>query len=202
MANDIDPLKQSMYQGHFGAERHFHLGDIHQIAPASLPEITLATASFPCTDLSLARLRGGLSGAHSSAFWGFVSLLENFGDRRPPLILLENVTGFLTSGGGEDFRDALTALSRLDYCMDAFVLDAAAFAPQSLAAPVRCRNAVEIFPASILSTEYRQRDEPVTSQSAARLFVSSSRNSVEYPCAACAGANAPSIGKHLGRPCA
>jgi site-specific DNA-cytosine methylase len=51
--------------------------------------------------------------------------------RRPPVILIENVTGFLTSHGGDDFKEALLALNRLGYGVDAFILDAARFTPQS-----------------------------------------------------------------------
>jgi DNA (cytosine-5)-methyltransferase 1 len=51
--------------------------------------------------------------------------------RRPPLVLLENVTGFLTSHRGEDFKQAMMALNNLGYAVDAFILDAANFVPQS-----------------------------------------------------------------------
>jgi DNA (cytosine-5)-methyltransferase 1 len=53
------------------------------------------------------------------------------GYRQPRLLLLENVTGFLTSRNGQDFRDAMLALNGLGYAVDAFVLDALAFVPQS-----------------------------------------------------------------------
>ncbi len=46
-------------------------------------------------------------------------------------MLLENVTGFLTSHDGQDFEDALVALNQLGYTVDAFVIDAAHFVPQS-----------------------------------------------------------------------
>lgn len=63
-ANDIDPEKHEMYQAHFQDEdRHFYLGDVHDINAESVPTVALATASFPCNDLSLAGARGGLSGA-------------------------------------------------------------------------------------------------------------------------------------------
>src|SRR5262249_37625506 len=107
------------------------LEDIHKLKAELIPEISLATASFPCTDLSLAGGRAGLSGKNSSAFWGFIEILNQMGDRKPQLILLENVTGFLTSNGGEDFKDALLALTELGYCVDAFIIDAANFVPQS-----------------------------------------------------------------------
>lgn len=130
-ANDIDTHKEEIYQGHFGQEDHFVRGDIHFLTPEDVPTVTLATASFPCTDLSLAGDRAGLAGARSGALWGFTDLLESLGTRRPPLVLLENVTGFLTSHGGEDFHQALLRLNSLGYAVDAFIVDAARFVPQS-----------------------------------------------------------------------
>ncbi len=141
-ANDIDERKQAMYLAHFGAadaaddaaddvESHFALADVHTLAVERVPSVTLATASFPCNDLSLAGARQGLAGAQSSAFWGFIRILEELGPRRPPLVLLENVTGFLTSHGGADFARAVAALDALGYVVDAFQLDAARFTPQS-----------------------------------------------------------------------
>jgi DNA (cytosine-5)-methyltransferase 1 len=131
-ANDIAEDKFEMYKGHFSeAQEHFVLGDIHKINATRVPTVTLATASFPCNDLSLAGAREGLNGDQSSAFWGFVKLLEEMKKRRPPIVLLENVVGFLTSHGGKDFEAALLALNRLGYATDAFILDAIDFVPQS-----------------------------------------------------------------------
>ncbi|HEV2454216.1 MAG TPA: DNA cytosine methyltransferase [Verrucomicrobiae bacterium] len=132
-ANDIDDDKREMYRGHFGDSGELVPGDIHGLAVDAIPRVTLATASFPCNDLSLAGARQGLAGAQSSAFWGFIDVLKSFRrqDRLPPLVLLENVTGFLTSHGGQDFEDALIALNNLGYAVDAFIIDAARFVPQS-----------------------------------------------------------------------
>jgi DNA (cytosine-5)-methyltransferase 1 len=127
--NDIDSKKLDMYRAHFGDG--FDLRDIHDVPASAIPKVTLATASFPCNDLSLAGSRRGLAGKQSSAFWGLVTLLEGMRSRRPALVLLENVTGFLTSHGGRDFEQALLALNRLGYAVDAFILDAAHFVPQS-----------------------------------------------------------------------
>jgi DNA (cytosine-5)-methyltransferase 1 len=131
-ANDIATDKQELYAGHFhDVPSHFLREDIHSLDVEKVPSATLATASFPCTDLSLAGMRHGLSGKHSSAFWGFIRILDELDSRRPPLVLLENVAGFLTSHGGADFQAALLALNRLGYSVDAFILDAARFVPQS-----------------------------------------------------------------------
>ncbi len=132
LANDIDPVKRRLYVNHFvGSGDHFVLEDIHKLPAEDVPEVDLATASFPCTDLSLAGKRAGLKGKQSSAFWGFVDVLQGMGSRKPPLVLLENVAGFLTSNNGQDFKDALKALNEQGYTVDAFIINAAHFVPQS-----------------------------------------------------------------------
>ncbi|HVW38397.1 MAG TPA: DNA (cytosine-5-)-methyltransferase, partial [Pirellulales bacterium] len=128
-ANDIDEDKLEIYADNFGAD-DFHLGDIHKLQPAAIPDCELFTASFPCNDLSIAGARAGLAGGQSSAFWGLVRILEQKKER-PSLVLLENVPGFLNSHGGKDFKAALAALNGLGYACDAFLLDAAHFVPQS-----------------------------------------------------------------------
>ena len=131
-ANDLDDKKWEMYRSNFNdGACEFVLDDVHKVAGKDIPDIDLATASFPCNDLSLAGARHGLAGTHSSAFWGFMDALKGMGRRRPPLVLLENVAGFLTSNDGNDFRDALIALNDLGYAVDAFIIDAVRFVPQS-----------------------------------------------------------------------
>jgi DNA (cytosine-5)-methyltransferase 1 len=131
-ANDIDADKHRMYTDQFADNAaHFVVGDIHEIPGVVVPATTLATASFPCNDLSLAGARNGLEGKHSSAYWGFIRILEEMGDHRPPIVLLENVAGFLTSHEGRDFTTALLALNKLGYDVDALIMDAERFVPQS-----------------------------------------------------------------------
>ena len=132
----------TFYAGHFGCSADDVDGtDIHQLAGSKIPDIDLATASFPCTDLSIAGGRAGIRSGESSAFWGFERVLEEMGDeRRPPLVLLENVVGFLDSHGGRDFRDVMLSLNELGYLVDPFILDARWFVPQSRASSVRGRD--------------------------------------------------------------
>lgn len=131
-ANDIDSKKRQMYSDHFAdTDEKFELKDINDVKSADIPEITLVTASFPCNDTSLAGGRKGLSGEKSSTFWGLIRILKDMEARRPPLVMIENVTGFFTSNGGKDFESALTALNDLGYLTDTFQIDAANFVPQS-----------------------------------------------------------------------
>src|SRR5262245_25281566 len=69
-SNDIDPAKFAMYRDNFGSSE-FHLDDIKNIRPETVPDVSLATASFPCIDVSLAGNRAGLNGKHSSTYWEF-----------------------------------------------------------------------------------------------------------------------------------
>ncbi|MEH2467982.1 DNA cytosine methyltransferase [Nostoc sp.] len=130
-ANDWAHDKFEMYSAHFkDASNHYRVQDIFSICLADIPNTLLATASFPCIDLSLAGNLQGISGQHSSAFWGFTQILENQANK-PRLVMLENVTGWLTSNGGQDFRITIQELNRLGYACDVYSIDAAHFVPQS-----------------------------------------------------------------------
>jgi hypothetical protein len=135
-ANDIDPDKAEMYRHNWPDDDHLVVGDIHKLSASDIPDCELFTASFPCNDLSIAGRWEGLSGKESSAFWGLIDLLDELGPRKPPLILLENVVGFLMRNSGSDFEEALLALNKQGYNVDAFILNAvhwAVFASQNYA---------------------------------------------------------------------
>lgn len=129
-ALDYSVAKHEMYRDHFG-DGVYCVEDVHTINAARIPSALLAHASFPCTDTSVAGNRQGLAGPESSAFWGFIRILDEMRDSRPPLVLLENVEGFLTSNKGDDLKDALYTLNRLGYCVDVLLVDAVHFVPQS-----------------------------------------------------------------------
>lgn len=132
-ANDISRKKFDMYKAFFSdADRHYVIGDIFDVNPNEVPYAILATCSFPCIDLSLAgNLNGIIKGKHSSAFWGFIKILKAQKEIAPPILLIENVPGWLSSNKGTDFRVTVEALNKLGYACDVFVLDAARFTPQS-----------------------------------------------------------------------
>jgi DNA (cytosine-5)-methyltransferase 1 len=130
--NDIDRKKKAMYIANFGATE-FVLADINTISSLDIPDVDLVTASFPCTDLSLAGHRYGLQGRHSSTYWEFYRVLCEMKERRPRFVLLENVVGLLSSQSGSDLRDIVASLVNLDYACDLLQVDAIHFVPQSRA---------------------------------------------------------------------
>ena len=134
-ANDFDPVKAATYGANFpDGAGHFHEGDVWKLSPADLPgRADLAWASSPCQDFSLAGARAGLAGGRSSAFFGFWRLIEGLAaeGRAPRAIVIENVSGLLTSHGGRDFAALGEALATQGYSFGALEVDAAAFVPQS-----------------------------------------------------------------------
>ena len=129
-ANDISATKQRIYEANFGADE-FLRDDIRNVSGRHVPNVDMATASFPCTDLSLAGNRAGLNGHESSMIREFLRVLAEMGHRKPAVVLLENVIGLATSQGGADLGEAIMALNGLDYTCDLVMVDARWFVPQS-----------------------------------------------------------------------
>ena len=133
-ANDIEAKKRQMYEAEFGPCSYYHVEDVWKTA-AVLDHLRdrpfLATASFPCVDLSVAGHWRGFQGEQSRAYFGFLEVLSELEGRMPGIVMLENVSGLLTSRNGADFARAIGELARLGYWIDAMVLDAKWFVPQS-----------------------------------------------------------------------
>ena len=132
-ANDIAPDKAEMYIERFG-DQHLIVDDINNLTLDDLPDdLDLLTATFPCIDLSLAGNRRGLDGEHSGTIWPFLELAADYVAKRtaPQALLLENVTGFVTSHGGRDLAEVCGRIGDLGYQIDLTVVDAKWFTPQS-----------------------------------------------------------------------
>lgn len=134
-ANDISQDKQETYIENYGG-KDFWLGDIWEIVtnPHIVPDnVFLYTASFPCTDLSVAGGRAGLAGAESGTLNALIEILKNKKktDSLPKVVLLENVKGFLTSHKGKDVEQTVQHFTELGYFIDIIELDAMDFSAQS-----------------------------------------------------------------------
>lgn len=129
-ANDIEPVKQAVYASNFDAADYV-LGDIRGVRGVSVPSVDIATASFPCVDLSLAGYRRGLDGEQSGLFFEFSRVLREMGGRIPSVVMIENVSSFVSSRGGEDLRVSIEELNDLGYVCDVLTVNASWFVPQS-----------------------------------------------------------------------
>ncbi|WP_269514930.1 DNA cytosine methyltransferase [Brevundimonas subvibrioides] len=131
-ANDMDAAKAASWRANH--EAAIAVGDVWDLTAADLPgQADLAWASSPCQDVSLAGARAGLGAHRSGAFWGFWRLIEALETegRAPPVIVIENVVGLLTSGAGRDFGAICEALAVAGYRVGALEMDAAHWLPQS-----------------------------------------------------------------------
>lgn len=105
--------------------------DIKEVTASDIPEATVWAGGFPCQDVSLARMgsRSGLNGKQSGLFFEFARLL---GEARPPVVVIENVAGLLSSNQGRDLAVVVRTLADLGYGVAWRVLDSRYFGvPQS-----------------------------------------------------------------------
>jgi len=128
-ANDICEKKAATYRANHHPQT-FHLGSIEHVSGKGLPSAALAWASFPCQDLSLAGNLEGIQSARSGLVWQWLRVLEEM-PQRPPLVVAENVLGFVSAAGGSHYRAVHEALVELGYRVGAVLLDAIHWLPQS-----------------------------------------------------------------------
>ena len=151
LANDIDERKAKTYRRNF-PDTKLVVGDVHELDVSNLPKVELATASFPCIDLSQAGGRSGIDGKHSSAVWGFLDRIVDLHrtGNAPNWLLIENVPGLLWLHGGASIDALLRRLADLDYSFDVVQVDAKHFLPQSRnrVFVIAVKNGVEPGPTS------------------------------------------------------
>lgn len=130
-ANDLDPGKCRLYRAWFG-DGELREGDVGGLAADDIPPAELWTASFPCTDLSLAGRGAGIHAGQSGAVWSLLDLLRDTdAERRARWVLFENVPALLTSHGGADVRALVSALNEIGYGVEPLLVNAARFTAQS-----------------------------------------------------------------------
>jgi len=94
-----------------------HLGDISCVNGADIEPVDIITFGSPCTDLSIAGRRDGLSGKQSGLFFEAIRIIKEMraatNGTYPRWIIWENVPGAFSSNRGEDFRQVLTEIVRV-----------------------------------------------------------------------------------------
>ena len=106
-----------IYKKNYGVEPH---GDITKIKSTDVPDHDILVGGPPCQGFSIAGKREGLCGAKGSMFYEFIRIAR---DKQPMLLLIENVKGILSSGGGWDFAKILIELEDAGYWIEWQVLN-------------------------------------------------------------------------------
>lgn len=108
---EIDPYCQRILARHW-PEVPLH-GDITTLKAENIPKAELWAGGWPCQDVSHANAqRKGIHGGRSGLFFGFAALARQV---RPLWIVLENVTGLLSSDGGCAFESVVNELEEIGY---------------------------------------------------------------------------------------
>jgi DNA (cytosine-5)-methyltransferase 1 len=114
---EMDPKAQGVLRRHFP-----HANLIPDVREVSDVRTDVIAGGFPCQDISVAGKRAGLAGDRSGLWWEFHRIVA---ESRPRWVLIENVTGLLSSGvrPGSDLGAIIRSLDDIGYLGEWRVLD-------------------------------------------------------------------------------
>ena len=107
---EIDKYARQIYAKNFGHEPTER--DARQIDTSKLQEFDILVAGFPCQSWSIAGLRKGFEDARGTLCFEILRIAQQ---RKPPILLLENVKGILSHNEGSTFRYIIEAIDELGY---------------------------------------------------------------------------------------
>lgn len=108
-SSEWDRFSQVTYQANFG---DLPAGDITLIDSKKIPAHDILTAGFPCQPFSNAGLKKGFEDTRGTLFYDVARILN---DKKPAMVLLENVKGFVNHNKGKTLRVVLDTLDELGY---------------------------------------------------------------------------------------
>jgi DNA (cytosine-5)-methyltransferase 1 len=121
-ACDIDESCARAYEANYG---HRPSGDVTKIAGSDVPEHDLLLAGFPCQAFSImGNGHGFMDATRGTLFFEIARIVR---DKRPPMVVLENVKGLVGHQGGRTLATILETLRELGYTVDYRVLNALDF---------------------------------------------------------------------------
>jgi DNA (cytosine-5)-methyltransferase 1 len=123
---EIDKYARKIYAKNFGHEPKFK--DVREIDTKDLPEFDILCAGFPCQSFSIVGNRKGFEDKRGNLFFEITRLAK---EKRPSILLLENVKGLLSHEKGKTFRIILQELDGLGYDVEWQLINSRYFVPQS-----------------------------------------------------------------------
>ena len=114
-----DKFARKSYEAMYDTKGEWFHDDITTIDSTRIPKADLWCAGSPCQNVSIAGKRAGLYGERSGLFFTFVELIKSQKEEdKPEWVLLENVKGLLSSGGGRDYLDYISILDESGYDLE------------------------------------------------------------------------------------
>ena len=123
---EIDKYARKIYAKNFGHEPEYK--DVREIDTKELPEFDILCAGFPCQSFSIVGNRLGFEDNRGNLFFEITRLAK---EKRPSILLLENVKGLLSHEQGKTFKIILQELDELGYDIEWQLLNSRYFVPQS-----------------------------------------------------------------------
>ena len=157
-----DKFARKSYEAMYDTKGEWFHDDITTIDPTRLPKADLWCAGSPCQNVSIAGKRAGLYGERSGLFFTFVELIKSQKEEdKPEWVLLENVKGLLSSGGGRDYLDYLSILDEAGYDLEWQVFNSKDYGvPQ---------NRARIYTIGHLRSRGRRQVLPISRESSSHL---------------------------------
>jgi DNA (cytosine-5)-methyltransferase 1 len=116
-SNEWDKYANSVYRKHFG---ECDSRDIKLVRAEELPEFDLLCGGFPCQSFSMAGKRRGFEDTRGTMFFEIARIVR---EKKPRLLLLENVKGLLNHDNGATFEVIVSTLQELGYSVEWQVLN-------------------------------------------------------------------------------
>lgn len=120
-SSEIDKHCQSTYKDNFGK---FPEGDISKIDANTIPDFDLLSAGFPCQPFSISGRQRGFDDIRGTLFFEILRIAK---EKRPKVLLLENVKHLLHHDEGNTFKVMIERLKELNYFVSWEVLNASDF---------------------------------------------------------------------------
>ena len=125
-ACEIDKYARSVYARQFPGVAIWK--NATKIKPKELPDFDILCAGFPCQAFSIAGKRRGFDDTRGSLFFEIARIAK---EKRPSVLLLENVRGLLSHDKGKTFHTILATLDEIGYDVQWQVLNSKFFVPQN-----------------------------------------------------------------------
>jgi DNA (cytosine-5)-methyltransferase 1 len=119
--SEWDKFAQQTYSENFG---DIPSGDITEIHEKDVPNHDILLAGFPCQPFSHAGLKRGFDDIRGTLFFDIVRIIK---EKKPRMVLLENVKGFASHDKGNTFKVVCSTLEKLGYEVQYKVLNAREF---------------------------------------------------------------------------
>jgi DNA (cytosine-5)-methyltransferase 1 len=114
--NEQDRFARDTFALNFPKVRHIHkpIEDVSVVGD-KLEPVDVLTAGFPCQPFSVAGDKLGFQDERGTLFLHIIRLLEEFGAKKPKVLLLENVQYFRNHDKGRTFRRVQSEIQKAGY---------------------------------------------------------------------------------------